>query len=172
MILDQRKRTQVQSRCQGDAVDAGIQGRGHAHLQRLFGRVHGELFHAVDVDLTAAHLAVHGALDMQAGGFGQMAQIELDIGFVVGLGHILVESLLGLDVLGFVAAVGHRFDHGIRDVAHAAQPGRLHRQVGRRNVHTHASNHDGHELLAAQVHAEVIQTFHNKLSGKQRQPTG
>jgi hypothetical protein len=103
----------VQAGGQRDAIDAGIQRRTHAHLQRLLGRVHGELFHAVDQDHAAALLARHRAFHVQSGGFGQIAQVELDHRLVVGSDIGFVHGLLGLDELGLVAAVGDRLDHRV-----------------------------------------------------------
>jgi hypothetical protein len=78
MILDQRKGAEMQAGGQRDAVDAGIERRAHADLERLLGRVHGQFFHAVDQHQTAARLPGHGRLDVQARGFGQAAKVELD----------------------------------------------------------------------------------------------
>ncbi len=160
VILDQLERTQVQAGRQRDAVDAAVQGRRQAHAQRFLRRVHGQLFHAVHVDQAIAFLRFHGGADMTARGLGQVIQIELDHGLV----HVVDVELVGLgfflDVRGVELAVGHVLRHCIGDMADPAQAGCFQRQLGRRNVHTHSADHDGHVFLVAHAQAEIINTFH------------
>ncbi|MCY1535186.1 hypothetical protein D9M68_705800 [compost metagenome] len=164
VVFDQCERAQVQAGGQRDAVDAGVQRRGHAHLQRFLRAVHRQLFHAVDEHHARAFLAGHGAFHVHARGLGQVAQVELDGRLVFRVDVVLVHRLLGLDVLGLVAAVRDRLDHSVGDVAHATQAGGLQRQVGGRDIHAHAADHDGHHFLAAHLQAEIFQSSHSQLS--------
>ena len=143
------KELQVQAGGQGDAVDARVQRGVHARAQGVLGRVHGQLFHAVDEDQAIAALGFHGLAHMHAGGFGQQAQVELHDGLVAVLDIEFVLLELVFDVFGVEAAVGHRGHHGIGNMAHATQPGRFQRQRRGGDVHAHAAYHDGHQLLRA-----------------------
>ena len=160
VLLDQREGAEMQAGSQRDAVDTGIERSGHADLERLFRRVHGQLFHAVDEDQAIAALACHGGFDVQLGRLLDTAEVELDRRLVFVEDVVLVERELFLDVLGFVAAIGDRIDHGIRDVPDTAQTSRLEGQVGRRNINPHAADHDRHELVLAKPQAEIIHTLH------------
>ncbi len=160
MILDQRERAQMQSGRQRDAVDAVIQRRLEARAQGFPRRVHGQLFHAVDENQPVAALGFHGATDVQGGGFGQQADVELNHG-LLAVGDIeLVLPQLVLDVLGIEAPVRNRWHHGIRDMADAAQSRRFQRQIGSRNVHSHAADHDGYQFMFAQLQAKIVKALH------------
>ncbi|UGA38371.1 hypothetical protein JOS77_00345 [Chromobacterium haemolyticum] len=43
---------------------------------------------------------------------------------------------------------------------HAAQSGRFQRQRRGGDVHAHAANHDGHQLLLAQPQSEIVNALH------------
>ncbi len=160
MILQQRKRAQVQAGSQGDAVYAGIQRSMHAHLQGLLRRVHGQLFHAVDENQTIALLGVHRAAHMHAGRVGQLLQVEFHHRLIGILDVELVLFELVLDVLGIEAAVGHGGHHRIRDMADTTEAGHFQRQCGSGNIHAHTALHDRHQFVLAQAQAEIINTFH------------
>ena len=170
VIFDQRERTEMQAGGQRDAVDAGIERCRHANLERLFRGVHGQLFHAVYEDQTGTLLALHGTGDVQAGRFGDLAEVELDRRLVFVLGVVLVESQLFLDEFRLVTAVGDGLDHRVRDMPDAAQPGRLKSQIGRRNINAHAADHDRYKLMLAQPQAEIVHTLHCYPSEKQPDP--
>jgi hypothetical protein len=51
-------------------------------------------------------------------------------------------------------------------MANPAQSGCLHSQIGRRNINTHATNHDRHKLVLAKPQAEIVHTLHLHPSGK------
>ncbi|MBV6474737.1 MAG: hypothetical protein MOGDAGHF_00225 [Rhodocyclaceae bacterium] len=160
MLLDQCEGAQVQAGGERDAVDAGVHGRREAHAQRLLRRVHGELLHAVDENQPVAALGLHRRLDMQPGRLGHVGEIELHLGLVDVGDVVLVALLLDADELGVVAAVGHRLDHRVGNVADAAQPRRFQRQFRRGDIHAHAADHDRHQLPPTEPQAEIIHAFH------------
>jgi|GEM_PF-6939842 hypothetical protein len=160
VVLDQAEGAQVQAGGERDAVDAGVHGRREAHAQRLLRRVHGELLHAVDEDQPVAALGLHGGLHVQPGRLGDVGEVEFHLRLVDVGDVVLVALLLDADELGVVAAVGDRLDHRIRDVADAAQAGRLQRQFRRGDVHAHAADHDRHQFPSAEPQAEIIHAFH------------
>ncbi len=160
VVFDQRKRAQMQAGRQGDAVDAGGKRFPQPHLERLFRRVHGELFHAVDEDHAGAALGFHGLAHMQTGGFGDMAEIELHLRLVGIVDVVFVLLQLGLDEVGVVVTIRNGRQHGIRNMTYAAQTGSLQCQFCCRNVHAHAADHDRDQLLFAELQAEIIYTFH------------
>ena len=94
-------------------------------------------------------------------GFSQLAQVELDGRFV----HIEKVGLEGLKLvpreLGLEAPVRHGGCHGIRDMPNATQAGSLQRQRSRRNIHAHATDHDGHIVTLTELQAEVVQALHS-----------
>ncbi|MPM85707.1 hypothetical protein SDC9_132788 [bioreactor metagenome] len=49
----------------------------------------------------------------------------------------------------------------------ATQPGCLQGQIGRRNINSHAADHDRHELVLAKPQAEIIHTLHHCPYGNQ-----
>ena len=151
----------MQACAQGDAVNAGVQRRGHAHLQRLARRVHGQLLHAINKHQALATLGLHGGLDMPAGSLGQHTEIELNDGFIRIVDVVLVEPGLVFDKAGVKTPVRDIGHHGIRNMPDAAQPGRLKRQLGGGNIHAHTAHHDGHQFFSSKLQAEIVNTFHS-----------
>ena len=99
---------------------------------------------------------------MHAGGLRQPPQVELDNGFV-RLGDVeLVELGLVLDVGRVEPLVGHILDHGVGDVSDAAQPGRLQRKLGGRDIDAHAPDHDRNELFITKVQPEIVDALHQE----------
>ena len=103
----------MQSGTHGDAVNARVQCRGHAHLQGLTRAVHGELFHAVDKNQPVTLFGLHGGADVAAGRLGQNVQVKLDPGFVGVVDVVFVKLGFVLDKTGVESAVRHIVDHGI-----------------------------------------------------------
>ena len=150
----------MQAGAQRDAVNACVQRRIEPHLQRLARRVHGQLFHAVDEHHAVAALGLHGLADVQTRGLGQAAQVELHTALVRVVDVVLVELGLFLDEFGVETPVRHVLHHGVGNMAHAAQPCRLQRQLCGGNVHAHAADHEGDQLRAAEFQAEIVDSFH------------
>jgi hypothetical protein len=120
MVLNQAERPQMQACRQRDAVDAVVEGRLETGAQGFPGRVHGQLFHAVDEHQPIAALGFHGAADVQRRRFDQQAEVELHDG-LFGIGDVeLVLLELVLDVLGIEAAVRNGRHHRVGDVADAS----------------------------------------------------
>ena len=110
--------------------------------------------------MPGAALGAHGCIYVIALRFDQLAQIELH-NRLVGIEDVeLVLLLLGAHHLGVVAAVGDRLHHGIRNMADTAKTSSLQRQHGGRNIHTHAADHDRHQLVLAQAQAKIVDSFH------------
>jgi len=98
MIFNQLERIGVKACCQGNAIDSCIHRCAQTGTQGFAGRVHRQLFHAVDENETVALLLFHRTGDMQPGGFFNFAQIENDTGFI-----LLSDQCLELE--GFVLRI-------------------------------------------------------------------
>ena len=105
VISNQRERAQVQARTQGDAVNARIQGRSHAHLQRVAWGVHGQLFHAVHKHQPIALFGLHGGRDVPLCGLRQYPKVKLDDGFIAVVDVVFVKTRLVFDEAGVETAV-------------------------------------------------------------------
>ena len=160
VVGHQRKRAQMQTRAERDPIYPGVQRGVQPHLQRLFGPVHGQLFHAVDKHHAGAFFGLHGLTHMQLGRFGQTAQIELHLALVRVVDVVFVQLGLFLDKAGVKAAVGDVLHHGIGNMAYATQPRCFQGQFGGGDVHAHTANDDWHQFLFAKTQPKIIKSFH------------
>ena len=163
MVLDQRKRAQVQSRCQGDAINPCIHCSHQPRPQGFPRAVHGELFHAVDEDQSVTRLARHGALDMGTLGLSDQAKVKLDRGLVTVRDVVLVLLELVTHVFGVVAAITDGWGHGIGNMPDPPQSCRNQREVRGGNIHPHSTDHDRHEFALPQFETKVVHTLHDEL---------
>ena len=114
----------------------------------------------VDENHAGAAFGFHGLAHVQAGRFGDVAEVELDIGLVGILDVVLELQELGLDEVGLVAAVRNRGQHGVGNMAYSAQTGSLQSQYRGGDVHAHTPDDDRDQLLFAEFQAKIIYTFH------------
>ena len=160
MILHQRKRAQMQTGTQRNAVDSGAEGLMQTHAQRLARRIHREFFHAVDEDHAGAALGFHRFTHVHTRCLGNLPEIKFHVGFI-RIGNVVLVLLgLFLDEFGLVAPVRYSGQHRIGKMPYPAQARNLKRQLSGRNIHTHPAYHNGHQLMLAKLQAKIIYALH------------